>query len=57
MNKIISTIAEWWKVIWSIIKTHFVYGILNCVRSVILYLTGFTAMVRNVEKSKNVATM
>lgn len=48
-NITIDILVKWAKIIWNIIKTQFVYGLLNTLRAIILAITGFTNLAKNMQ--------
>jgi hypothetical protein len=48
-NHSLILLIKWLKIMWNIIKVQFVYAALNSIKSIILALTGFTTLSRNMQ--------
>ena len=45
----IELLVRWAKIIWNIIKTQFVYGLLNTLKAIILAISGFSNLAKNMQ--------
>jgi len=48
-NITIDILVKWAKIIWNIIKTQFVYGLLNTLKAIILAISGFSNLAKNMQ--------
>lgn len=48
-NITIDILIKWAKIIWNIIKTQFVYGLLNTLKAIILAISGFSNLAKNMQ--------
>jgi hypothetical protein len=48
-NPSIEIIVRWLKIIWNIVKTQFIYGVLNTLKAIILAISGFTGLAKNMQ--------
>lgn len=48
-NITIDILIKWAKIIWNIIKTQFIYGLLNTLKAIILAISGFSNLAKNMQ--------